>query len=305
MKPEIVASLVGTIITAIAAILVAILQKPSKDNESSQPSLLVPHGYKVLNPKSRNIWLFVLPMAFLGGFVSYMISSLFMDSSQTISTQTAEAFPQLDKTPTNDPNLLIREAENWPIVLNDTFDNNNAGWNVDGWNSDTTKIYMEIKDGTFSWRMQELREGTWYFWELAPLDSYSNFYLSARVSRAPGASFHSYYGLLFKREGDQLYEFVVDDWGQYKVSLFKDGNWTDLAGPSNSSLILSSGFNKLGVISIGEEMFFFINDTYATSIIDNSLSEGNVGIRIGVVNPTSDEIQFYFDDFVLRQTPSK
>jgi hypothetical protein len=50
-------------------------------------------------------------------------------------------------------------------------------------------------------------------------------------------------------------------------------------------------------------MMFFINENFIESIFDNSLSEGNVGVRIGLSNSTSDEIQFYFDDFVLRKMP--
>jgi hypothetical protein len=146
--------------------------------------------------------------------------------------QATESSPQLGETQTSDPITLLREAENWTIVLDDTFDNNSAGWNLDGWDSENTKIFMEIQGGQFNWKMQEFRKGTWYYWEIAPLDSYSNFYLSARIGRAPGAKFPSYYGVLFKRQGDELYEFVVDSWGQYAVSLFKDGKWTYLAGPT-------------------------------------------------------------------------
>src|SRR3990172_6849664 len=37
---------------------------------------------------------------------------------------------------TTDPYELAQEASNWPVVLSEPFENNNAGWNVDGWDSE-------------------------------------------------------------------------------------------------------------------------------------------------------------------------
>ena len=61
MKPEIIASLIGTFATALAGIIVALIQNQSKKSEKP-PELLVPEGYKVHRPQTSRIWKLILPL---------------------------------------------------------------------------------------------------------------------------------------------------------------------------------------------------------------------------------------------------
>ncbi|MBT3338785.1 MAG: hypothetical protein HN855_07185 [Anaerolineae bacterium] len=80
MEPEIIASLLGTLITAIATVIVALIQKPAEKENNSQSLLIVPQGYKTHNPKKRNLWLLVIPFAIVGGIIGYLLGVLFKPS---------------------------------------------------------------------------------------------------------------------------------------------------------------------------------------------------------------------------------
>ena len=98
MKPEILASLIGTLVTAIATIIVAWIQAQSKKSEQSS-TIIVPEGYKVYRPKSSKNWFFVLPIAILGGIVSYFSFSWVYNVHPSEGTPTVTEVP-IEVTPT-------------------------------------------------------------------------------------------------------------------------------------------------------------------------------------------------------------
>lgn len=74
MELEIITTLIGTLITAITTIVVAIIQKPSSSNTQTPP-IALPPGYIKPSPKPRKTWFFVLPFTVLGGIIGYFIGS--------------------------------------------------------------------------------------------------------------------------------------------------------------------------------------------------------------------------------------
>jgi hypothetical protein len=100
MKPEIIASLIGIFVTALATIIVALIQNQSKKSE--KPSeLLVPEGYKVHHPRISKIWRLILPLALLGGVVSYLSYSWFYNSDLPQAAQTASELPTITPSATS------------------------------------------------------------------------------------------------------------------------------------------------------------------------------------------------------------
>lgn len=239
-----------------------------------------------------------------------LLTAMANKNTQSITTDmpapanTPSVQETLGNTSTPDPQSVLSDALNWPLVMAEPFDNNSAGWELSGWNSDSTKIGMEISNGVYHWKMQDFHKDSWWnYWLFAPLDKYSDFYLSVKIKREPGPSFISYYGLIFKRQGYNLYDFIIDDYGQYTLRLDNGGMETYLAGPTNSSMIKKGMFNEISVVVIGEEIYLYINGVNVQTVVDDSLASGNVGVRIGTQNSTGDEIQYDIDDFVVRSKP--
>lgn len=98
MQPEIIASLLGTLITAIAAVIVALIQKPQENKSNSKPSFIVPQGYKAHNPKKRNLWVWVVPFAIIGGVVGYLLGILIKTSA-------------ISSIPTSNPSIQVSQTE--------------------------------------------------------------------------------------------------------------------------------------------------------------------------------------------------
>ena len=91
MTPEIIASIIGTLVTALATIIVALIQNRTKNEKNTPQNLLVPQGYKVHSPQTPKKWLFLIPIALLGGLVSYFSYSWVIDS---LTPQTTPALLQ-------------------------------------------------------------------------------------------------------------------------------------------------------------------------------------------------------------------
>lgn len=202
----------------------------------------------------------------------------------------------------------LAEAKSWPLVLQDPFDNNDSNWNLWNVDDDQKTETMKIENGVFNWGVTAKQTNVWYY-EIAPLSSYSNFYASVKIKRngfpPEGRNDQANWGLIFRRQGFSFYDFQLNDLQEYSLWLRDDRRatpWTALVGTTKSVLINPGKSNELAIIVDGAEMTLFINGTPVETINDGTFSEGNVGFYVELNYPSS-EVMFEFDDFELRQKP--
>jgi hypothetical protein len=139
MKPEILASLIGTFVTAIATIIVAWIQAQSKKSEQSS-TILVPDGYKVHRPKSSRNWFFVLPIALFGGILSYFSFSWFYSTPPPQASATASESPTIVPSATSTQNaqasLLSKDCINaslWTSLDSQSMEQHGDCLSLDKW----------------------------------------------------------------------------------------------------------------------------------------------------------------------------
>jgi len=227
-------------------------------------------------------------------------------SDGKISKVTAESsqYPSIESTsiptvlPTGGSEKLFHSLT-WPIVFRDTFDSNNSDWPLWNIQRDSAIIKSEVKDGTYHWEYTP-KLNKWY-WFSAPLYSYSNFYLSVNIRRLPGNDTYTWYGVAFRVQGNKAYIFYIDDNQKYYFGLYDNDVWTDIIGETRISQILPGKFNELSVIGDDSEISLFVNKTPVGSIIDNSLSQGNIFLLFG--GSSGEEVIIEFDNFELREKP--
>ena len=139
MKPEIFASLLGTLVGAAATIIVALIQnKPKKSQDTHQ--LFVPDGYKVHRSRGSRIWFLFLPLMLLGGVIGYFSSTWFHSEPQS------QVSPTLDTIYGPSSGDLVHDGEGgveWKVagvslrnfVVEATFKNpysaNEHKWDID------------------------------------------------------------------------------------------------------------------------------------------------------------------------------
>jgi hypothetical protein len=225
--------------------------------------------------------------------------------SPTVVTETNTAEPPYVSesptiTPTLDPATLLLAASSWPIVMQESFDSNDANWSVGKFENEYITYNKSVEDGKFIWNFRPKQDNVWY-WEVSPLFAYKNFYLSVRTRRVPGADTYTDYGLLFKKQGNRVYTFRIDDKQYYTVDFYDDGTWTDFIGWTRISEINPTNVNILTLIVIEDEMNFFINNKHVGTVISNLVNDGNVGFTIG--GDTGDQVTLEFDNFELREKP--
>jgi len=197
----------------------------------------------------------------------------------------------------------LYKAKTWNLVLQEPFDNNDNNWTL--WNTEDNQktITTQIDQGVLLLRLQA--KGASQHWEIAPVSTYSDFYYSVKTKRIgspPGGINQAVWGIIFRRQGSDLYALLLNDLQEYTLYLHQGTDWKNLIGPTKSSLINKEKSNELAVVVEGSEIIFFINGTAIKKIDDNTLSEGNVGISVGAYNK-DDDVMIEFDDFELRQKP--
>lgn len=228
-----------------------------------------------------------------------------INTSTPALTQTSESTRAPTSSALEIQYSKLYQAKTWPLILQESFDNNDNQWDM--WNIDDAdkKETMQIENGVFQWGLQLRKPDTWY-WEIAPLTSFSNFYYSVKVRRIGKPNEEqvnqAIWGIIFRRQGNDLYAFLLNDLHEYYLSLNSDGSWIDLVGQTKSSFVNSDKSNELAVIADGTEITLFINGTPIKTINDKTLLDGNVGFYAGLIYP-DDEVKFEFDDFELRQKP--
>jgi len=161
-------------------------------------------------------------------------------------------------------------------------------------------FYSNFNSGSFGW---EVVSGEWlitqnnYYTAFAPeyqwasisrWDLYKDVYFEAMMKRE--GSIYSPNALILRGTVEPLgddgwnseYSFLYSNAGYFSVYKIVDGVETSLTDDLwyYSDAINQNGWNKLTVASIGENLFFHINDTYVWGGTDSDLAEGTVGLEM-------------------------
>lgn len=229
-------------------------------------------------------------------------------------TPTRTATPVRTATPTLAPaqatatrtagDAMLKQAEQWPIVLTDWDEENLHDWQEGRYAFDVTQYDFRI-------------DGNKYIWEAHTTDSYvtrtsintiepKDFYATVNVRRRSGP-IDAGYGLAFRVNGDDYYEFwVADGVGSFPggvVSLYRNqaGEWDELIGYQDTDAVRMGEVNKLGVLSEGDRITLFINDEPVGSVRDDKLTGGGIGVFSRLLDPG--DAAFEFSDLVVRVPP--
>lgn len=199
-----------------------------------------------------------------------------------------------------DPLKLLETAQAWPVVLRDSFDTNDAGWYDDGIKRDDLEFDRSIANGKYVWELEAIQGSIWW-WEVPDnLDPISDFYLAVEAKLVSGSEDDSEYGVVFRREGNDIYLFRVTG-HQLKVDSIYEDEWGDLTKWLSADIQLRE-VNRLAVIAEGSHFRFYINDRFVSDAEDHRLKRGNAGLFIRVWN-AGDKAIVEFDDFELRRKP--
>lgn len=241
------------------------------------------------------------------GVVSVIIAGVFnlLPRSATPSDDPSTSLPiSLNPAGSKYAAQLLSEAQAWPLVAKDTFDSNRYGWHEKDSTSSKSRYVLSIEEGVYLWRVQSSSpEGSFLWPMLKTLDTIPDFYVAVDGTDLSDNSSGGY-GLTFRNQSaSNHYGFILYTSGDYEIHYYHNENETSVPttlASLRSDVILPHGLNRLTVIGVGNQFWFFINDMYVNSITDEKLLTGGFGLVTKTTNDT-DEILIAFDNFEVRE----
>jgi hypothetical protein len=191
----------------------------------------------------------------------------------------------------------LKSNENWPLIMNDSFDQNTDIWPTGSDEGSFANASWEIVDGKYRWQAEAKDAFVW--WAYPDMDAVADFYLSADSEQISGPA-DGEWGLIYRvTPDDEYYLFEINARQEYCVYLHQGDEWEALVDWTPSDVIQMDQVNKLAVIAQGTQFLFFINDQFITQLSDDRLEAGNTGVLIGLSN-AEDQGVWEFDNFNLR-----
>lgn len=203
--------------------------------------------------------------------------------------------------------VVLAEAQSWPIVLEDRFDDEAGGWNIDEGEDDYSYYIFGLQDGAYRLEMTAKTGVSQWFWPDLGDNSLEQFYLAADMTMSGPENMDG--GLIFHLGGEDDNDFYLFDVVRNgDASLYKHdavNSWTMLSGYITSDAFSPDGGNRLEIIGkpaegvSGRQFDFFINGVWITQVIDDTFSGGWIGLQVGLSNE-GDVGVWTFDNLELR-----
>ena len=220
------------------------------------------------------------------------------------ATQTADALTAL--TATSDARATVQAiytAEHtWPQRVAETFADNQLGWPIGLTQDQYLAVTSTVAGGRYQWLTQIAMSGA--YTNLAPAKgpSPADFYAAVTVQFAPGGGNDqgdAAYGLAFRLVGEDFGFFGVLNSGSY-LALETHGSNVDQQILDSSSAIDTrpGATNRLGVVGVGADFVFLINDQVVSDLAAN-LAPGQIGLGVEGLSAVK-QAQVDFSDFEVR-----
>lgn len=208
-------------------------------------------------------------------------------------------------TPASGDTVLYPSDQTGEILFAEDFASNSNDWHTGDETDEYGRYQAEIVDGRYRLSHQA-DQGTFIWEEPAEADfhDFDDFFVSVNATpvefSAPFA-----YGLVFRSNtaDQQLYSFEIDSDGFFVVNLLQDGEWQTLVEYTEMAAIDPEGPNTLAVEAVGSTLTFFINGEEATSIEDDTLASGSVGVAFELYE-AGDNATVDFDNLVVQAVES-
>ena len=178
------------------------------------------------------------------------------------------------------------------LPYSDDFSDPNSGWPAGA----TESSVKEYRDGEFSLKLLGDTTGAW---SILPDRQFADFTMEVDIRRV-GDVEGDIAGFIFGYvDSDHYSDVGLSRQGTYRIRKKVNGKLSNIWGWSKASAIqLGQATNHLKVTRQGDQIAVFVNDQHLTTVRDQSLKEGRIGL---VVWPLKDKpnAQAAFDNFKL------
>ena len=184
------------------------------------------------------------------------------------------------------------------LAICDTFDSNLNQWPIGEYEySDFYESY-NLSNGEYIWQLncRNNKDGCYSVTYPNNLEQITDFFVAVDLVRVDGP-INLEYGIVFRDDGINDYEFMVTDTKKFSVYLWKDNEFLWLSdGPA--PMLKPGEVNRLSVQASGTRLTFYINNETVAELEDDGLAIGVVGFAAYFY--VSGEAILHADNFELR-----
>lgn len=190
------------------------------------------------------------------------------EAAQPLSAEEAAQPP-----PTEEAAQVPRTGKQ--LLYEDDFSDRKSGWPRES----ADEYDLDYEDGEYH---ISVKNPHWWSWSLNRLTGLLTDFILEVDARLISGPRESGYGLLFRcQDSENFYLFEVSGDGYYSVDALLDGKWNRLHGKTMSEFIeKDNSTNHLQVVCKGSQMEVYVNGHHLTTITDNSITLGYVGMIV-------------------------
>jgi hypothetical protein len=192
---------------------------------------------------------------------------------------------------------LLSQASSWPLVISDTFDNNNNQWPIGTKDSDLSTEQLSIDNGKYNWTATA-KDG-FVYWTTPITETTKDFYLAVDAMQISGPEDGETDLVFHEADTSNFYLFEVSGVKKFSVSQLIQDEWQTRIDWTDSEFIQPLQSNHLVVIGKGKDYYFFINGNLVGTYTETTASQGSSGVAVALYNK-GDTGHFAFDNFELR-----
>ena len=220
-----------------------------------------------------------------------------MISLPSLSENSAPEILQPTPVPKPTQMVSIESADQWPILLSESFDDNRNDWPIGHFDDRYATGAWEIAEGEYQWDVTARQDVSK---RVTPnVEAVSDFFLTVEARQNWGPD-NASYGVIFQDEnGEDLYYFGINEMGVFSFFLLYKDQWQALIDWTSTDAIKPGTSNRITIVAVGSHFTLKINNALVGEVEDDHLDRGHVGLSVELYNQ-GDHAGFAFDNFELR-----
>ncbi len=181
----------------------------------------------------------------------------------------------------------------WTLMVDEGFDDNENNWDTGPYENDNVTLSRTIEDGKYTWDVES--NAIWEFWAFAEEgEVVEDFVATVEIKHLEGHSLEGF-GLILRAYEDEFYVLRFDDQGHAGFFICSPDKCTALMERTTTA-IKPGDVNEITVQAQGSRFTFYINGQQISSIEDDRLPRGYVGIMMSTSGMPESTLNFNSDD---------
>jgi hypothetical protein len=193
--------------------------------------------------------------------------------------------------------FFVLEGE---VAFQDQFSDPTSGWStVD---SDTSGKWYE--NGQLHVQAREASWVTYSVYDPPGGATFDDFYLEVDTALIEYPEPGGEAGVIVRRDGALYYQLQIGNSGYYKIRRHDDDGWATLVDWEQSDVIHQGqeSVNRLGVLCLGADLYFYVNGVYLAQATDSTYSTGQIALSAGSYEDGGG-VHVVFDNIVVYTFP--